>query len=782
MAQAREQEIRVKLVGDASQLSSTFRKSNRDADTFGGKMKLLGRSMQQVIRGDFAGAQKSLSQMGSKFAIAGAAAAVFAAGVVVAAYKIGRAFYDIGAAWDRAYDTIRIGTGATGAALESLQRDTQEIAGNTASALGDIGGAVASLNTRLGLTGKPLQKLAKQFLDFSRMTGGNAQQDVRLITRLFGDWGVATEDYGTTLDMVFRTLQASDISMQDLAGTVVQYGAVLRQLGFPLEDSLAMLGKWEKEGVNAQTAITGLRYALKTFGREGIPPVQGFERAFNKIKNADSEVDAVSEAFRVFGLRAGSDVAAAIREGRFAWEDMKEYVTEGKDTINKAASDTEDFREKWQILKNRLMKKFEPVAMRVFDKVTDAADWMVANEDAIVSFFGDVARAAEATFKFVAKLVDALEWLDQFSFDFSTSESQVLGRMKGWDSLFALKPSSLTTYDQARKKMLEIAGAINDIRSNAARGLLDPADAAKAEEYLQELQDKVERRMGTLVKSMHDAGGRGGIDASKQMQKRLDVPVKSPRVKGAAEAGGDAGRALREAIQAQLRKELGVTIGINFNFGSGAGLPGGGFGGIAAGMKAVSFAKAQLGDSYRVGATGPDAWDCSGLAMGAYRAAGLSNFPTYTGNQWVLGRQVPKRSLLPGDQIFMRTNNPMYTDAFGWGHTGIYIGGGQMIHAAGSRSGVIQSPVGAGYPWAARRHFAAAGADFMTAGPTILLAGEAGREHVKVTPAPVDGASGGLTVNFNGDLIGVDATDLAHQVAAIISRSQRSRSRGVAFA
>ncbi|TDC52663.1 hypothetical protein E1281_18790 [Actinomadura sp. KC345] len=87
--------------------------------------------------------------------------------------------------------------------------------------------------------------------------------------------------------------------------------------------------------------------------------------------------------------------------------------------------------------------------------------------------------------------------------------------------------------------------------------------------------------------------------------------------------------------------------------------------------KALKFARKQIGKPYRWGAEGPGGYDCSGLAMAAWRKAGV-DIPRVTHAQYrKVKRKVKLKNLKPGDLIFFRGRN----------HVGIYVGDGKYLHA-----------------------------------------------------------------------------------------------------
>ena len=117
---------------------------------------------------------------------------------------------------------------------------------------------------------------------------------------------------------------------------------------------------------------------------------------------------------------------------------------------------------------------------------------------------------------------------------------------------------------------------------------------------------------------------------------------------------------------------------------------------------AITFASQQLGKPYLWGATGPDAFDCSGLTMMAYRSAGI-DIPRTANQQWRWGPRVASGQVQPGDLVFFAgargtTKAP--------GHVGIVIGHGLMIDAPSPGLQVRIEPyansgaVGFTRPWA----------------------------------------------------------------------------------
>jgi hypothetical protein len=290
---------------------------------------------------------------------------------------------------DKANDIIRVTTGKTGDDLEKLKGSFKNVFKEVPNDVESVGRAIGELHTRTGLVGEPLENMATQLLNLSTITKTDVNTLIPLTTRLFGDWSVATEDQSKTLDMLYKTSQQTGIGVASLSQTVVQFGAPLRQLGFTLSESTAMLGKWEKEGVNVETVLVGMKFGLKTFAREGIDAREGMIKYTQSIKDAATPAEATGIAMKIFGMRAGPDMAAAIREGRFETDDLIKSIAASPDTINKAAWATFDFGEKFAILKHKVEAALEPLGK----KLMDALDKLVPTFEKAAKGLGDLTQS-----------------------------------------------------------------------------------------------------------------------------------------------------------------------------------------------------------------------------------------------------------------------------------------------------------------------------------------------------------------------------------------------------
>ncbi len=103
----------------------------------------------------------------------------------------------------------------------------------------------------------------------------------------------------------------------------------------------------------------------------------------------------------------------------------------------------------------------------------------------------------------------------------------------------------------------------------------------------------------------------------------------------------------------------------------------------------IAFLKAQVGDAYVLGGTGPNAWDCSGLVQAAFKQVGV-DLPRVSEDQSMSGTDVSLSNLQVGDILYWGAKGSAY-------HVGVYIGNGQYLDAANPSKGVVIQQL-SGYP------------------------------------------------------------------------------------
>lgn len=366
------------------------------------------------LRGAASDASGLLGGLGGKAKVAGAAVAAGMAVAGAAAVGVGKKLYDLGSSFDNASDTIRIGTGATGQALKDLEGSFGDVVSSVPTDFASASTAIADLNTYLGISGDQLENVSASVLEMTRMAGGDLSTAIESTSRVFGDWSVTAEEMPGALDKIWRASQNTGIGLSDLQDQMVKYGAPMRQLGFSFDEAAALIGKFHKEGVNGELVIGSMRIALGKMAREGEPAIETFKRVTGEIASAGDASKANALALELFGARAGPDMAAAIREGRFEVGSLVDTIANGSETIAAAGADTQDFGEKWTLFKNRTLLKLEPIASKVFDGLGNTFTRLEPSINRLIDRGGELAaewgpRLADAFTRFGAGVRDVVD-------------------------------------------------------------------------------------------------------------------------------------------------------------------------------------------------------------------------------------------------------------------------------------------------------------------------------------------------------------------------------------
>ncbi len=348
----------------------------------------------------------------------GAAVGGIAVATGAAVIKGSKYLEELGSQFDEATDTVRIGTGATGKSLDALMSDFDEVYKNVPTTMEYASKAIADYNTRLGLTGVPLQEISEQALQVSDMLGDDLNGVIKGSSEAFQAWNINAKNMGNAMDFVFKVSQSTGIGFTDLMTKVQQFAPQLQEMGYSFDDATALIGQMEKAGVQTDEVLAAMKKSVGTLAKEGYSASEGLQIYYEKIQDAGSAAEATTIANEIFGARAGSTVAAAIRNGTLAVDDFTKSLQDNGETISGAADDTYNFAERMQMMKQKVQVALKPVANTMFDSIDGV---MPAIEDSLNDAIPLLQEVAANVGPFVKnaipKVIAGLSWIkDNWSF------------------------------------------------------------------------------------------------------------------------------------------------------------------------------------------------------------------------------------------------------------------------------------------------------------------------------------------------------------------------------
>lgn len=413
--------------------------------------------------GDAAGDAAAQSELLENWQLKAAAGFTALAGGAVVA---GKALFDMGSQFDDAYDSIRVGTGASGQAFDDLKESMRTVATESigvGSDMGAIGTTLADLNTRLGLTGEPLEKMTSQFLQLQNL---GVDADINEVSKAMSGFGVEAKDMPDALDELFQISQATGLTITELSNSAVKAGPSLRGFGFSMADSAALVGQMDKAGLDADKTLQSMQRALAEFAAEGRDAPEALKETIGSIEdfiNAGDEAAAIDMAAGIFGTRGAAQFVDAVKTGTLSVEDFMGATGATSDTIGDLAAETADFGEKWDQFKTQVMVALEPVATELYKSLGPALDVVAEKFASLAKWITDSLIPAFKNFgEWVQKNSDWLTPLGVALGTFAGSMAAAVVAVKAWNGAMSLY-KTVTKLATAETKLFNKALKANAI-------------------------------------------------------------------------------------------------------------------------------------------------------------------------------------------------------------------------------------------------------------------------------------------------------------------------------
>ena len=336
-----------------------------------------------------------LEDVGDRYGAAGTAVSKASGVALGATAAVAAASLAAFASVDDAQDEAIRRTGATGAAADALSASVRNVGASAAAAKADwddIGGTVGAVNVKFGLTGDALETLSEQFLEFGENTGTTAAEDVKTVAQAMGIFNVDASQTGNVLGLLQATSQATGASVSDLMSQVQENGATFQSMGLTLDQSVTLLGSFEESGYDSSQMLTALKKAAATYNSEGKDMQTGLADLVTRLQDSSTQADATSEAYDLFGQKAGTTFIKAAQSGKVNLADLSGSLSSYASTVSDTFDATEDgvdhaqqalkaLQETGSTLGEALSDVMGPTLVSVSDAVKSFADGLDSMSD-----------------------------------------------------------------------------------------------------------------------------------------------------------------------------------------------------------------------------------------------------------------------------------------------------------------------------------------------------------------------------------------------------------------
>ena len=425
--------LRIRIENQKAALNETTKqidKYTKELDDCGKETDQLGDESKDTA--------KDVGKMSDGFTVAkGALADLVASGIkaaITGLKNLAKAAMEAYEEFDKGADAVIKATGATGDAAKELEESYNNVAHNIVGDMGDIGSALGEVNTRFGFTGSELEEASEQFLKFADITGTDATEAVRLVSRAIENSGMEAKDYTKLLDVLAKAGQTTGVSVSNLTESITKNGATLRQLGYTTEESVAMLAKFEKEGVNTETVLAGMKKAVAQWGKDGKNAKEEYKKVLAEIEKTEDIAKASEIAIEAFGSKAGPELVEDIQAGKLEYEDFLGVLKDSVGTVTDTYEATQDGFDKVKLaiqggkadlgqFVRDLATEYQDEIVAFIDKVKNwikkAIKWVIQNGDVIIE-----------TIKSIAKVLATL-WAVKKAAAFAQTINGVITAIKG---------------------------------------------------------------------------------------------------------------------------------------------------------------------------------------------------------------------------------------------------------------------------------------------------------------------------------------------------------------
>lgn len=348
-------------------------KATDGATSSGGRFSRMMRSMKTDVNATGEAAEKvkgKFSSLGSTIT----KGLGFSAGLGIAG--IGKTLLDTGETFAQVNKTLSFATGATGDELDKLNESVKNIGKSSPKALTDIATAMGEVAKATQLTGEPLEDVTKRMIKLDTM---GVQADIGSLTQAMRAFGTPATGMADQLDNLYRVSRDSGMGIQELSDLVNKGAPQFQQFGLTMDQTASLMGSLYKSGLRGEQVTIGLNKAMIGLAKGGGDAKQGLKDALTEIQSlikSGNTSEATTMAGKLFGTKSAGQFIQALKSGKLNVDLMTAAIDKQKDGILDTGGGIVTMSGAWNMLKNNVMIQMEPIASKIFTKMTEAILWM----------------------------------------------------------------------------------------------------------------------------------------------------------------------------------------------------------------------------------------------------------------------------------------------------------------------------------------------------------------------------------------------------------------------
>ncbi|HEL1747354.1 TPA: phage tail tape measure protein [Streptococcus suis] len=333
--------------------------------------------------------------------------------------QIGQKMVDAGKmtvdAWseiDEAMDTVTTKTGMTGDALEELQEIAKDIATSMeATTFQESADAVGELNTQFGLTGEKLQSASELLIKYAKINETDISSSAISAKQAIEAYGLTAEDLGMVLDNVTKAAQDTGQSVDTIVQKAIDGAPQIKGLGLSFEEGAALIGKFEKSGVDSSAALSSLSKAAVNYAKDGKTLTDGLNETVSAIQNSTSETEALSIASEIFGSKAAPRMVDAIQRGAFSFDDLASAAKDSSGTVATTFDETLDPIDKLTQYSNQAKEGMAELGGKLLETVIPSLEPLMGMLESAVNWFTSLNETDQQTIVILGLVTTAVMML-----------------------------------------------------------------------------------------------------------------------------------------------------------------------------------------------------------------------------------------------------------------------------------------------------------------------------------------------------------------------------------